>query len=142
MAWLFSEGSQIVIRFNYIKGGVWSIFSSTVTDRTASAALSQRFGQPHDRRHGRSICAAYPGVAARAVLQLHARDRPEPGGGYAAFRKRILASKVRLRHAHGEGDPTAHSPIEVYMVIDLVALDRECGMKWRVMVELGGVEGT
>ena len=38
------------------------------------------------------------------------------------------------------GPATAHSTSGLW--IDLPALDREGGMKWRVMVELGGVEGT
>ena len=49
-------------------------------------------------------------------------------------------ANVRLRHAPGEGVPTAGSTSGLW--IDLLALDREGGMKWRVMVELGGVEGT
>lgn len=39
-----------------------------------------------------------------------------------------------------KGAATAHSTSGLW--IDLLALDREGGMKWRVMVELGGVEGT
>ena len=39
-----------------------------------------------------------------------------------------------------KGAATAHSTRGLW--IGLLALDREGGMKWRVMVELGGVEGT
>ena len=39
-----------------------------------------------------------------------------------------------------KGAATAHSTSSLW--IDLLALDREGGMRWRVMVELGGVEGT
>ena len=49
-------------------------------------------------------------------------------------------ANVRLRHAPGEEISTVGSTSGLW--IDLVALDREGGMKWRVMVELGGVEGT
>ena len=49
-------------------------------------------------------------------------------------------ANVRLRHAPGEEISTVGSTSGLW--IDLVALDREGGMKWRVMVELGGVEET
>lgn len=47
---------------------------------------------------------------------------------------------VRLRHTDSERGPKAGSTSGLR--IDLAALNREGGMKWRVMVEPGGFEGT
>jgi hypothetical protein len=70
---------------------------------------------------------------------IYPGDRPDPGGDYAAQRNECwcqLSAVACLRWRGPAARPTGG------LWIDLLVLDREGGMNWRVMIELVGAEGT
>ena len=67
------------------------------------------------------------------------RDRPEPGGDYASQRNGFWCQLSAAACSRWRG-PAARPTGGLW--IDLLALDREGGMNWRVMIELVGAEGT
>ena len=98
------------------------------------ALASDRSDQPSDM-------AVLPRRARRdrPVANTHGENVQNPGV-IRPLDETDAGPSVRLLHGRGEGVATAHSTSGLW--IDLLALDREGGMKWRVIVELGGVEGT
>src|ERR1700730_12818755 len=66
-------------------------------------------------------------------------DRPEPGGDYASQRNGFWCQLSAAACSRWRG-PAARPTGGLW--IDLLALDREGGMNWRVMIELVGAEGT
>jgi hypothetical protein len=103
-------------------------------DRPASPKLPASVSAGPQRQPEANICSA-----TRTAKE--GRGRREPRGDYAAQRNEMDAgSNVRLRHAHGEGVARARSVSSLW--IDLLVPEWEGGMKWRVIVELGGAEGA
>jgi hypothetical protein len=72
-------------------------------------------------------------------FRMMIRDRPEPGGDYAAQRNGCWCQPSATACSRWRG-PAAHPTGGLW--IDLLVLDREGRMKWRVMIELAGAEGT